>query len=164
MSTTITSEEIEQAVAGQTVATRFVETVRRRGSEVSLRGKVGDAWKELTFTDYADASARVATALTKLGIGRGDRVALFMRNSIEFHIADLGVVLAGGTPFSIYNSSSPEEISYLLGHSEAKVVIAEDTAAFLSRVLAVRNELPALNHLVVIDATGAPEGTLLWQD
>lgn len=163
MATTITSAELEAEVVGQTVATRFADTVRRNGSAVALRAKVGDDWVETTFEEYARSACRVAAALTKLGIGRGDHVALFMRNMPEFHIADMGVVLAGATPFSIYNSSSPEEVAYLLGHSEAKVVIAEDIG-FLSRVIAVRSELSELRTLVIIDPSDAPADAVLWSE
>jgi long-chain acyl-CoA synthetase len=73
-----------------------------------------------------------------------------MRNRPEFHYADIGVLLAGATPISIYNSSSPEQIEYLAGHSEAVAVIAGDVG-MLERFLKVRSELPNLQKLVLID-------------
>ncbi len=154
-------EEIAAATKEQTVTSCFAEMVRARPNAVALRGKRDDAWTELTWAQYADAAASVAAGLQALGVTRGDRVALFMRNSIEFHIADVASLLLGATAFSIYNSSSPEEIAYLLGHSEAKVVIAEDMG-FLSRVIAVRSELPALKHLAIVHSDGAPEESVKW--
>ena len=51
---------------------------------------------------------------------------MLMRNRPEFHVADIAVLLLGATPISIYNSSSPEQIQYLAGHSRAEVAIVED--------------------------------------
>ncbi len=158
-----TAEDLIAAVQGQTVASRFVETAQTHADSVALRSKRGEDWVETTWSEYAEAAARIASGLISKGIGRGDRVALFMRNIPEFHIADIAVVLTGATPFSIYNSSAPDEVSYLLGHSEAKAVIAEDMG-FLSRVIEVRDELKHLEHLMVIDAEGAPSGVAPWSD
>ena len=66
-----------------------------------------------------------------------------MRNRPEFHVADVAVVLVGATPISIYNSSSPDQIAYLMGHSGVVAAIVEDER-FLGAVLSVRSELPKL--------------------
>ena len=105
---------------------------------------------EWTWNDYAARVARVAAALRDLGVGPGDRVVLMMRNRPEFHVADTAVLLLGATPISIYNSSAPEQVQYLVGHCEATVAIVEDIG-FLERFLKVRGELPALRHLAIID-------------
>jgi long-chain acyl-CoA synthetase len=128
----------------------FAETVAAHPDRTALRWKVGDAFAEWTWTDYADRVARVAAALRDLGVGHGDRVVLMLRNRPEFHIADTAVLLLGATPVSIYNSSAPEQVEYLVGHSEACVAIVEDIA-FLERFLKVRSELPGLRHIVIVD-------------
>ena len=146
-----TKDELDAAVAGQTVASRFLDTVNAHGERVALRWKnADDSWGEMTYRDYADAAARAAAGLAALGVKRGDRVLLMMRNRPEFHAADMGALFVGATPVSVYNSSSPEQIQYLASHSEASVAIVEDIG-FLERVLKVRDELPALKHLVIID-------------
>jgi len=73
-----------------------------------------------------------------------------MKNRPEFYPADVGSLLAGATPISIYNSSSPEQIEYLASHSEASVAIVGDVG-MLERFLKVRSELPDLQKLVVMD-------------
>ena len=73
-----------------------------------------------------------------------------LRNRPEFHVADMGVLLAGATPVSIYNSSSPDQIQYLASHCDAVVAVVEDVD-FLERFLKVRGELPALRQVVVVD-------------
>ena len=163
MSVTDVKAEIDAEVAGQTVASRFAETVADHGDAVALRGKDDDGtWHELTWSEYADLACRVAAGLRDLGVARGDRVALMIRNVTEFHIADVAVLLCGATPFSIYNSSAPDQVQYVLGHAEAKVVICED-AGFLERVAKVRAELPTLQTVVVIRGDAASD-VVRWDD
>jgi long-chain acyl-CoA synthetase len=150
----VTNEMLAEQTRGQTVPSRFLQTVRARPDAVALRAKDGEGWREMTFAEYADAAGRVAGGLQELGVGRGDRVVLMMRNRPEFYVADMGALLVGATPISIYNSSAPEQVQYLAGHCEAKAAILEDVG-FLERFLKVRSELPALEHIVVMED---PEG------
>jgi long-subunit acyl-CoA synthetase (AMP-forming) len=160
---TITNEMLAEQTRGQTVPSRFLRTVRSRPDAVALRAKDGDGWRETTFGEYAEAACRVATGLQQLGVGRGDRVVLMMRNRPEFCVADMGALLVGATPISIYNSSAPEQVQYLAGHCEAKLAILEDVG-YLERFLKVRSELPALEHIVLMeDPDGvAPDDVRSW--
>src|SRR5918999_5330320 len=150
MPITATREEIDRASAGQTVPSRFLTTVAEHPEQVALRWKTADGgWGELTYAEYADLVARATSGLRELGVGRGDRVVLMMRNRPEFHVVDLAVAMLGATPISIYNSSSPEQVQYLTAHCEASVAVAEDLG-FLERFLKVGSELPEVRQLVVI--------------
>jgi long-chain acyl-CoA synthetase len=160
----VTSEDIAQVVAGQTVATQFRDTVRARPDRVALRWKDGDGWGEWTWADYAARACRVASALSDLGVGRGDRVVLMMGNRPEFHVADIAALLVGATPISIYNSSAPEQIQYLVQHCGAVAAVAGDSG-YLERILKVRDELPGLQHVAIVDDDGrAPTDVLRWDD
>jgi long-chain acyl-CoA synthetase len=147
---TSNDEQLRDQVKGQTVVTEFLKTVDAHGSDRALRWMEGDDWKALTFDELADQVARVAGGLADLGIGRGDRVVLMLRNVHQFHVADLAVLLCGATPVSIYNSSSPDQIAYLAGHCEAKLGIIED-AGFLARFTEVADQLPDLTTLVLVN-------------
>jgi long-subunit acyl-CoA synthetase (AMP-forming) len=157
----ITNADITARVAGQTVAGRFLDTVRAHPDAVALRWKVGAEYRTLTFAGYADQAARVASGLAGLGVGRATRVMLLMRNRPEFHFADVATLLNGGTPISIYNSSSPDQIRFLAGHAHAEVVIVEE-GEFLDRLLEARADLPMLRQVVVIG--DACEGTVPWSE
>ncbi|MSO36847.1 MAG: long-chain fatty acid--CoA ligase [Acidimicrobiia bacterium] len=159
MARTITSETLADVVRGQTVATRFRDTVRERPDAVAIRAKQGDGWMEWTWWDYADRACRLAAALGDLGVTRGDRVVLMMRNRPEFHVADVAVVLCGATPISIYNSSTSEQVQYLTEHCHATIAIVED-ATFLKRFEAVRDQLPLIRDIVMID--GESDGAYSW--
>jgi long-chain acyl-CoA synthetase len=131
----------------------FATTVGARPDEAALRWRspgAESATNALTWAEYADRACRVAAGLQALGVQPGQRIVLMMRNRPEFHYADMGALLAGATPISIYNSSSPEQIEYLAGHSEAAAAIVGDVG-MLERFLKVRSELPGLQKLILID-------------
>ena len=147
----------------ETVTRQFVETVAAYGDATALRWKDGEGFSEWTWADYGDRAARLAGALGDWGIGRGDRVVLLMRNRPEFHVADVAVMLCGATPISIYNSSAPDQIAYLAGHCQAVAAIVEDDV-YLKRLLEVRDALPSLRNVAVIEEPvgGVPSGVLSW--
>jgi long-chain acyl-CoA synthetase len=140
--------ELEREVAGRTLCSEFLRTVAARGPAPALRAPDRDlVW---TWDDYAAAVARVAGGLRRLGLRPGEPVAVLSRNRPEFHAIDIGTLFAGGVPFSLYNSATGDQLAYVLGHSRAAVVVAED-AAFADRVRAVADRLPDLRHVIVIE-------------
>jgi long-chain acyl-CoA synthetase len=147
---TISSGEIDARAAGRTVLSYFADTVSRKSGNLALRQRVDDAWVEWTWAEMADQALRVAGALRALGVAAGDRVVLMMQNRPEFHVADIGILLAGATPISIYNSSSAEQIAYLVGHARARLAIVEE-GDLLARFAAARPELPDIEHLFSLE-------------
>src|SRR6266487_3378236 len=113
--------ELARRVEGQVVSGWSLRNAQAAPDEVALRRRDGAGWAELTWAEVLDQSARLATAFGRLGLGVGDRMLLFLRNRPEFHLADLGAVLCRATPVSIYNSSAPDQIHYLAGHSRARI-------------------------------------------
>jgi long-chain acyl-CoA synthetase len=144
-----TSDELAAVVEGRTIASAFVDTVGRRPDATALRWKSGDDWRSLTWAEYADRVARGAAGFRALGVGPGDRVVLMIRNVPEFHVLDMAITMCGATPISIYNSSSPEQVQYVVEHSRATVGVVEDDA-LLGRFAAVRADLPHLHHLGIV--------------
>jgi len=142
----------------RTVLDGFVRHVTERPDDVALRTIEGETW---TWSQYADRAARFAAGLRDLGVSRGDRVVLMLRNRLEFHVADTGALLAGATPISIYNSSSVEQIRYLAGHCRAVVAVTE-TGEFAERFLAAAAELPSLAGVVTVG--GEIAGTTSYDD
>ena len=130
----------------KTITTAFATRVATQPDDVALQGGAGPDAVQLTWSQYGAQAARFAAALRDLGLRRGDRVALMVRNRPEFHVADMGVLLAGGTPVSIYNSSPPERVAYVLGHAAARFAVVEDV--FAERVAAVRRDVPGLAGII----------------
>src|SRR4051794_35067971 len=132
--------------------------VTDHGDDIAFRTLEGETW---TWQDYLDRAARFAGGLRALGVRPGDRIVLMLRNRLEFHVADVGALLAGATPISIYNSSSSEQIAYLAGHCGAVLAITED-GDFAERVLAAAGDVPALRGVVVVG--DVPQGATSYAD
>jgi long-chain acyl-CoA synthetase len=145
-----------------TITGAFVDRLAGHGTDVALRWKDGDGWEAWTVAEYADRVARVAAGFRELGVGRGDRVVLMMRNCPEFHVLDLAALMLGATPISIYNSSAPDQVAYLAGHAGAVVGVVEDDD-YLARFAAVRDEPPALQTLGVA-RPGPSDADFTWDD
>lgn len=147
---TVTDADIQELIKGKTVVTTFLDSVRGYGDRTALRWQNADeSWGEITFDGFAERVSRAAAQYRELGVAKGDRVVLMMRNIPDFHWWDVGALFAGATPLSIYNSSSPDQIDYLVNHCEATVAVLEDDS-FLDSFLAVRDKLTSLKHIIVL--------------
>jgi len=132
---------------------RLLANAAERPNDVAIREKHRGVWREWTWSEYAGRVASVAAGLRSLGVGPGDRVAIHAENRPEWVIADLAVQGLGACTVGIYPTSPAAEVEYLLSHSEASVLIAEDEEQ-LDKALEVRDRLPLLRHVVVIDPRG----------
>ena len=123
---------------------------RERPDAPAIREKRLGRWQELSWSEYAQRVARAAHGLRGLGVEPGDRVAIHGENRPEWVIADLAMQGIGGVTVGIYPTSPAAEVEYLLGHSDSVVLIAEDEEQ-LDKAIAVRERLPALRKIVLID-------------
>ncbi|MCW3040608.1 MAG: fadD11 [Solirubrobacterales bacterium] len=146
-------EPVEAAPAAVTLCEAFQATAERFADDIALR--TVDGTTQLTFGEYAARVRSLAAALAAAGVGHGDTVALMMGNRVEFHLCDTAALHLGAIPFSVYATSSPEQIAYLLENSQARVVIAEEQ--FVPRILAARGTGAEPSTIVCLD--GAPEHT-----
>ncbi|MGA1437367.1 MAG: AMP-dependent synthetase/ligase, partial [Ilumatobacteraceae bacterium] len=164
----MTIAEMHELARDTTVPQKFLEHVANRADKVLFRsmtsapGSGDTTWQNYTYADVRSLAARTAAGLQALDVEPGERVMLMMRNRPDFHWLDLGAQFVRATPVSIYNSSSAEELQFLAEHAEARVIIVED-GGFLDRVLQVRDQLPLLEHIFVIEApiSGLPDGVRL---
>ncbi len=134
----------------QNLVKAFYAQVDRLGDDLAIRDEARG--QDLTWNELRDTVHRIAGGLAKLGIARGDTVALMLNNRWEFIPSDLAAVSLGAVPFSIYQTSAPEQIQYLLSDAESKVVITEQ--AFLDRIREARGGIPSLEQVIVVDGEG----------
>ncbi|MGW0699383.1 AMP-dependent synthetase/ligase [Streptomyces sp. NPDC002867] len=155
------------------VATLFAERVAATPNGEAYRypvppasGTGPDDWKSLSWGQAAERVYAIAAGLIDLGVNPEERVALASSTRVEWILADLGVMCAGGATTTVYPSTNAEESAYILADSESRVLIAED-ASQLAKARERRAELPELKHVVVIDPAGVepdaaePEGWVL---
>ncbi|HTQ69022.1 MAG TPA: AMP-binding protein [Solirubrobacteraceae bacterium] len=146
----------------ETFCEAFQRTAERYADQLALRAHGGGV--ELTWAQYAERVRAVARGLHAAGVGRGATVALMLHNRPEAVIVDTAAMHLGAVPFSIYNTSSPEQVEYLLGHAESRVAVTE--AALAERILSVADRLPLLERVYVVDGpvAGALELAELERD
>jgi long-chain acyl-CoA synthetase len=136
------------ALGASTMCEAFQITAAAHPDQVALR-TIGDG-VTFTFAQYAERVRQLAAGLHALGVRRGDTVGFMLSNRPEFHLLDCAAMHLGATPFSIYNTSSPEQIAFLLGDASNRVFVVE--AAFLDRAREAMNQAGVVEHLVLLDA------------
>jgi long-chain acyl-CoA synthetase len=127
----------------ETVPALFQRTAARRPDQPALFFKAGERWVPINWSEYSRAVNRLGNALLAEGLHPQDRVAIWSANRPEWQIADLAILHAGLTTVALYQTLAPDQVKYLLSHSESKVLIVEDATLF-DQASAMRRELPAL--------------------
>ncbi len=143
----------------ETIPGLFFAQAARQPQRVALRRKRFGIWHRITWEEYASVVRQVGNALLALGVERGERVGLIGENRPEWLYADIGIQACGGATTGIYTTSSPEQTHYILEHAGCRVFIVESEEQ-LDKALEVRDRLPLLRHIVVMD----PEGLRTFQD
>jgi long-chain acyl-CoA synthetase len=129
-----------------TVCAAFQATAAAHPDAVALRTKGGAI--EITWREYAERVRQIAGGLHRLGLRRGDTMALMLTNRPEFHLLDAAAMHLGAVPFSIYNTSSPEQAEFLLRDSGAKIGVVEPS--FRDRM--------STEHVIEVDLLDELEG------
>ncbi|MGD9959678.1 AMP-dependent synthetase/ligase [Nocardioides sp.] len=123
---------------------------REHGADVVFSRNTGDAWVDVTAAQFLSEVQSVAKGLVAAGIESGDRVALISKTRYEWTLLDYAIWFAGAVTVPIYETSSAEQVGWILQDSGAKAVVAEG-ADHLARVRSVRDGLTELNHVWSLD-------------
>jgi long-subunit acyl-CoA synthetase (AMP-forming) len=135
----------------------FVATVDRIPDDTAIVDDSLDV--TLTWSELGDRVRATAGGYRSLGLGPSKTIAFLMRNRADFIPSDLAAVSIGALPFSVYSTSSDEQIEYLLSDSKASVAVVESEHA--PRFMELRDSLPDLEHVVTLDGEG---GTMTIED
>jgi long-chain acyl-CoA synthetase len=128
---------------------------RRPGPGEAEDGQAAPPWLDVTARQFADEVAALAKGLIAAGIGEGDRVALMSRTRYEWTLADYAIWAAGAVTVPVYETSSAEQIEWILSDSGARALIAE-TPGHVAAAAEVLRRLPEVARVWVMDA--APDG------
>lgn len=130
----------------------------------AYRYPVDGGWKSLTWKETAERVRAVACGLMSLGLAPNDRVGIVSNTRLEWILADLGILCAGGVTVTVYAASTPDDTGFILADSRSVAVFAED-ATQAQKILSRRSGLPGLRHMILIDASGGlPEGAIPLAD
>ncbi|WP_299425753.1 AMP-binding protein, partial [uncultured Meiothermus sp.] len=120
---------------------------------VAIREKDLGIWNEITYAQYYRHVTRFAAGLLSLGFQKGERLAVIADNIPEWLYAELATQLLGGISVGVYQSSLPPEIAYVLSHTGAAIVVAEDQEQ-VDKLLEIRSEIPSVRQVIYQDPRG----------
>ena len=145
---------LDRLVSERTVPAEFLDTARTHLDRIALRWQEGTEWNEMSWATYLERVARVASGLTTLGTGPGDRIVMLLPNCPEFHILDMAIMSIGATPISLYPTASPEQLDHIVNDAGAFLAVAYDEAGaerlWSSQAVRDRNL-----QIVVVRASGS---------
>jgi len=136
-----------------TVPLLFWRRVHEWADRTAMREKEFGIWKDISWGTYGEKAKYVGLGLLRLGLEKGDRVAIISENNPEWLFSDMGILAAGGVTVGIYPTDSPEQVEYVVGHSGSRFYIAEDEEQ-LDKILQVRENISHLGKIIVMDMEG----------
>ena len=134
----------EVVMAGDTLPAMFANAVAARGDQVWLREKQLGLWQEWSWKQTGQAVREIAMGLASLGFAPGDTASVLSNTVVEWVLADLGILSAGGVSNGVYPTDAPSQLLYLCEDSGTTVLFVEDEEQ-LDKALEVRSELPTLH-------------------
>lgn len=144
--------------AEDSLATTVFSHAEQFAGQVMFRRRGDGGWKEVTAAEFAAQVAAVAKGLIAAGVGHGDRVGLLSATRYEWSLFDYAIWTAGGVTVPIYETSSAEQVQWILSDAGAVGVVCE-TAAHRAVINSVAPRCAELAHTWQIDGTTATEGT-----
>jgi len=138
-----------------TLTQLFFDAVEKYNRPDALQAKTGGSFQPIPHRTVVERVRRTALGLRALGVNGGDRVAILSENRPEWAIADYACLTACLTDVPIYPTLPAEQITYVLQDSGA-VAIFVSTEQQAAKIAAIRDQLPALRHVIIFTGTKAP--------
>ncbi|MET0764447.1 MAG: long-chain fatty acid--CoA ligase [Blastococcus sp.] len=124
--------------------------VAEYGDQVGMRVRRDGEWRDVTWKEFGDQVSAVAKGLIASGVAADDRVALQAKTRYEWTVFDYAIWTAGAAVVPIYETSSPDQVAWILSDSGATAVVVE-SKQHASAVESVRDQTPDLSSVFVID-------------
>ncbi len=142
----------------------FENVCEKNPDKVAYRYKDGDEWKPVTWAENREACQRISKGLMALGVGKDDKVNILCSPRLEWIQIDIATVSVGAVIVGIYASNLADDCAYIVNHSDAVVLFVENQKQ-LDKIKEVRENLPDLKHIVMIEGepTGV-EGVMTWKE
>jgi len=137
-------------VPRDTLSDDVFDNAAKHGSEVGYSRRVGDAWVTVTHAELAKEVTELAAGLMAWGLASGDRVAILGGTSYQWMVCDFAIWTAGGVTVPIYETSSAEQVEWILGDS-GSVAVFVSHEALADVVAGVRDRVPDLRAVWSMD-------------
>lgn len=145
----------DRVFLGQTLPSLLDAAIQHHPNEQALNQWQWGRWQSWSLTAFRNAFEELALGLQALGLVEGDRIALLMHSDVDFCIADMGSLLAHLINVPLYMGETPENVVFILQHSEAKALVVSD-AKVLRQISPCLQELDHLQFIIVA-GDGIPE-------
>ena len=137
----------------KTMADMLGLAVERNPEMIAVKYKQDGSWHDVTLAEVGVIANEISKGLIALGIEAGERVCILSSTRPEWTYSDFAITTAGCVVVPIYPTNAPEECEWVVGNSEAVAIICED-AEQIAKITEVRERLPKLEHIIVINPAG----------
>jgi long-chain acyl-CoA synthetase len=151
------------STGSRTIADMMALAAERYADRTAVTFKRGDQWAEVSYRELGGIVSEIARGLIDLGLQPGDRAAVLCATRPEWTYSSFGISSAGGVVVPIYPTNSPEECEWVASNSESRFVFCED-AEQVAKIVQVRDRLPRLEAIVVIDPSGDVADAISLED
>ncbi|CAB1061007.1 Long-chain-fatty-acid--CoA ligase (EC [Olavius sp. associated proteobacterium Delta 1] len=131
----------------------FFKQVNTQGNRIALRRKEFGIWNRITWDEYGKMVKKTSAGLIRAGLQAGDRVAILGDNRPEWLVCHLATMAIGCVTCGVYSTNAPEQVAYVVGHSESKLLFVENEEQ-VDKVLQIYKDLAQLKSVVVWDPKG----------
>ena len=144
----------------KTMNRMFLNRIEQGGDSVRYLVPRDGKWDPMTYREVGTAVREMANGLMAQGLSRGDKVAILSATRVEWCLADIAIILGGFVPVPIYPSNLPDQVEYILSHSQARAVFVENEMQW-NKIAGVRKNLPALSVAILYAGIpGKQEGVI----
>ena len=145
-------QEIQEK-GGVTPSRKVRQIAEKFPDHIAMRDKRFGKWEEITYKTFWEQVQWVGCALNYFGVQNQETSAVHSENRPEWLIADIGIQSIGGITVGLYPTNPPAEVQYLIGHSESKILFAEDQEQ-VDKAIEVISELPNLVKIIYFEPRG----------
>jgi long-chain acyl-CoA synthetase len=132
----------------KTICEAYIRRTKSEGDRVGFRFKKDGQWKEVTFSEHFETSKRLACGLLNLGLKKGDRVNILAQTSLHWSQFDMAILCGGGITVPVYTTSTPEDTTYIINHSEAQILFVDDFKN-LQKIAEISSQCSKLKKVIV---------------
>ncbi len=136
-----------------TINRLFSDSINEYSTRAAYSWRQGNSWAEISYRDVGERVSRIGAGLLSLGWAQGDRIAILANSRLEWSLFDFAALGAGLVVVPIYQTSAPDECSYIVSDSGARALVVENAEQW-DRIAEVHGEFENLDRIILLDATG----------
>lgn len=136
---------------------RLRNQAQTRADETVYFSEMNGSWERISWRDYHEKVRSFAKALLETGFQASSKVAILGYNRLEWMVSCIGAQYAGGISVGVYTSSSPEEVAYVVNHSDAEILIVENLSRYLRQVKPNLSTMAKIKRVILMSSESCDE-------